>query len=255
MLLQVKWSISLDISHVHLRFLDLVDVLLLHLSAADKLLYNLTEECQKLMASSMHEVSLFNEQFLKKLNNVSSYFMLKLILLPFMSWLDHSVLWQLVLASKNEVAMRLLKQFNSLIDYTRPFISYPIPAPSQLMIPLDDSDYTLMTTKCDCNLEEVSLQRIADMKALLISKLEITDHAMQLMAVHINQKTLYWMIPKCILSNLKDKLNYDSIQYNLRKGGIIMSTVFPVRFHLSEKNTTLTKPGIFSIEVCFTVAA
>jgi len=142
-----------------------------------------------------------------------------------MTWLDHSILTHLVLVSQCEIAAELLQQFESLIDYTQPITSYPIPAPSQLMIPLDDSDYTLVATICDYCLEEETLQRIVDIKGLLVEKWEITDHALQLMAMHITQRILYWMIPKCVASMVEDKIN-DNAHYDHELCQIM--TVFPL---------------------------
>ena len=224
------------------------------MSATDKLLYNISEECHSLMASNIHKVCLFDKHFLNRLVNVNSHFMLKLVLLPFMSWLDHSTLQQLVSASKSKFAVQLLQQFDLLIDHTQPVVSYPIPTLSQLMIPFDYSDYTLVATKCACDLEEVPLQKITDMKALLVSKWEITSHAMQLLAVHIKENILYWMIPKCIVSIVENKTINHIIRYELQNGGITMISILPTGLHLDE-NATVFKFGLFSVEVSHTVAA
>ena len=90
---------------------------------------------------------------------------------------------------------------------------------------------------------------------MLVAKWEITNHAMQLLAVHIKENILYWMIPKCIVSIVESKTINHIIQYELRNGGITMTSVFPTGLHLDEKNATVIEFGLFSVEVSHTVAA
>jgi len=227
----------MDISNIHLQFLDLVDLLILHLSTTNVLALNLIESFSSLMASNVKKIPYFSKIFIDRLMNIESYFMLKMIMLPYMSWFNHSILKHVVLASNSEMTVQLLKQFNSVIDYTQPITSYPIPSPFQLMIPLNDSDYTLVATKCDCDFEEVTLQRIVDMKALLVEKWEITEHALQLVAAHIKQRILYWMIPKCVVSIVENKI-YSSLQCEFFGEGIILNSIFPANFSLDQNGTT-----------------
>lgn len=232
-LLQINWSTKLDASDIHLQFLNLVNLLTLNLSAADVLAFNVAEELCHLKASNFHNISLFSRTFLSRINNLDSYFLIKVSLIPFISWLDHSILKHLVSVSENEAAAKSLQQFDSLIDYTQPITSYPIPAPSQLLVPLYASDYTLVATKCDFDFEEVTLQRVVDMKTLLIEKWEITDHALQLVAVLSEQRILYWIIPKCVASIVENR----NPQYEL-ENGIITNFLLSAKSSLDQSAAT-----------------
>ena len=166
-----------------------------------------------LMASETHQIPLFGEKLVKKFDNCKSYFLLKLLFLPYITWLDHSILERLVLSSQNTVAKNILEQFTSSINYSLPVISYPIPSPSQLMIPLDGSEYTLVATQCDFEFSSVVLQKVVDIKSALTELWQITPHAIQLTAVHIQESLLYWLIPKSVVGLIADRT--PRIQYEL----------------------------------------
>ena len=223
--LQIKWAANLDVPNIHLMFFDLIDTFLLLLSTSDVIKFDIASKCQDIMASEIHQIPLFQECFLSKVVNCDSYFLLKVLLLPYLTWLDHSILRYLILASNNKFAAEKLKKFKSLIDYNQPIKSYPIPAPSQLMIPLDDSDYTLVVTKCDRSLEEMELRRLINIRDLLTEKLELTEYAIQLAAVYIEHGWLYWMIPRCVVSHVEKNITLS--QHELLRNGIIMTVVFP----------------------------
>ncbi|XP_065920656.1 uncharacterized protein [Dysidea avara] len=222
---EIKWAANLDVPNIHLMFFDLIDTFLLLLSTSDVIKFDIASKCQDIMASEIHQIPLFQECFLSKVVNCDSYFLLKVLLLPYLTWLDHSILRYLILASNNKFAAEKLKKFKSLIDYNQPIKSYPIPAPSQLMIPLDDSDYTLVVTKCDRSLEEMELRRLINIRDLLTEKLELTEYAIQLAAVYIEHGWLYWMIPRCVVSHVEKNITLS--QHELLRNGIIMTVVFP----------------------------
>ena len=52
-----------------------------------------------------------------------------------------------MVASGSDIAQQLLNLFNSKINSYchEPITSFPIPYPSQQMIPLDDSEYTILS--------------------------------------------------------------------------------------------------------------
>jgi len=125
---------------------------------AEYLKFDLAKEICSFMASNIHNIQLFGEESLKKMLKCEMPFLVQLYLLSFTSWLDNSLLRKLVAASENEAAIELVKKFDSFIDYSQPITSYPIPAPSQLMIPLDDSDYTVVATIHSKSLEETTLK-------------------------------------------------------------------------------------------------
>ena len=211
-------------SHLHLRFFDLVDKIILLLSAADKISFDFASKCHSLMASDTHNIPLFTEAFVNKLINCKSVFLLKVLLLPFLSWCDHSILKELT--SESDSVTDLLTQFDSLIDTNKPLTAYPIPALSQMMIPLDDS-FTIVATKSFCNLESSSLKDIMNIKVTLIGQWEITDHAMQLIAVCTRWDYLYWIVPECVVSIIIDSSHDYEIQYKLWQKGITMTAILP----------------------------
>ena len=198
-----------------------------------------------LMASENHHIPLFSEKLLKKFDDFKSYYLLKVLLLPYVTWLDHSILQRLVHSSQSMVAKNVLEDFTSSIDYTQPITSYPIPSPSQLMIPLNGSDYTLVATQCDFEFKSLVLQKVVDLRSVSIELWEITPHAIQLTAAHEQERLLYWMIPKSVAGLIADRMPY--IQYKLWKNGIILCTVFPVDFFSLDCNQTFMKSGPFSL--------
>ena len=211
-------------SHIHLRFFDLVDEIILLLSAADKISFDFASKCHSLMASDAHNIPLFTESFVNNLTNCKSVFLLKVLLLPFLSWFDHSVLKELT--SESDSVTDLLTHFDSLIDTNKPITAYPIPALSQMMIPLDDS-FTIVATKSFCNLESSSLKDIMNIKATLIEQWEITDHAIQLIAVCTKLNYLYWIVPECVVSVITHSLHNYEIQYKLWQKGMTMTAILP----------------------------
>ena len=127
-----------NLSKIHLTFLDLVDELMLLLSTAEKLPFDLFQLFHDLNACD--SIPLFTAKSLKRFSNCKSAFCFKISLIPFITWLDHSILNDLVTASGSDTAMQLLNQFDCRIDKNKSVTSYPIPTPNQLMIPLDDSE-------------------------------------------------------------------------------------------------------------------
>ena len=179
------------------------------------------------MASNTHNIPLFAGTFLSKLINCKSIFLLKILMLPFLSWFDHSILKEL--ASDDDNVTDLLTQFDLLMDTDKPITAYPITTLSQMMIPLDDR-FTVVATKSSCNLENSSLNEIMDIQVALIEQWEITEHAVQLIAVCIKLNYLYWIIPNCVVSVITNLLHNYEIQYKLWEKGITMTTILPDLF-------------------------
>ena len=227
----------MKMSEVHMVFYDLVDHLFLHLCATEKLSFDVIRKCT---------VNL--EQWLRKISSCKSLHLFKIYLLPFITWLDHSILKDLVVASGNEDAQQLLDQFDSKIySYCgHPISSFPMPCPSQLMIPLDDSDYTILSVKFrppsrgGSTQGMITLQDIMEIKLALKSKWKIRSHDIQLIAMHTKFELLYWMIPKCLVETIEGNLVHD------RKSGIIMMAVLPQNFFSSEDSDNEILKGPFS---------
>ena len=227
-------------SEVNMIFYDIVDHLYLHLSATEKLPFDL-RKCSDINP-------LFTEQRLK---NIKSLYLFKIYLLPFITWLNHSILKELVVASGSEDAQQLLNLFDSKIDSycSQPITSFPVLSPSQLMIPLDDSEYTLLAMKfCrppsrgDSTQGMIILQDVMDIKVIMKRKWEISSHeicSIQLVAVHAKFELLYWIIPKCLVKVINRNLVHDW------KSGVIMMAVLPENFHSLQDNSETLK-GPFS---------
>ena len=218
----------MEISEINIIFHDLLDHFCLQLSATEKLSFNLIGKCSDINPP-------FTELWLEKINTCKSFYLFKMYLLPFITWLDHYILKELVAASGSKDAQQLLTLFDSKISSysNQPITSFPILSPSQLMIPLDDSEYTLLAMKfCpsrgDSTQSVIMLQDVMDIKLIMKRKWKMRNHeihSVQLAALHTKLKLLYWMIPKSLKEVVKSNLVHDW------KSGIIMTAVLPTNFH------------------------
>ena len=226
----------MKISEVNMIFNDLVDHLLLYLSAVEKNSFDLWK------CSDVNP--LFTEKHLQK---VKSFNLLKIYLLLFVTWLDHSILNELVVASGSEDAQQLLNMFDTKIDSynNQPITSFPIPPCTQLMIPLSDSEYTLLATKINPPSQGgttqgmILLQDVKNIKLILKHKWKISSHDIQLVAVHTQLHLFYWMIPKRLVEVVESNMVSDW------SSGIIMMAVLPTNFHSLQENSEMFK-GPFS---------
>ena len=227
---------------VNQKFSDLINHLIFQFSESEKLSYDLHYKLHTLMASSSEQ--LFTDQFLKKVANCKSFCHFVSFLLPFMSWLDHSVLRELVEASGIIYALKLLDQFDSMIDDNKAVTSYPIPPPGQLIVPLSNSKFTLLATKYDCTKEIMSLKEVRNIKSLMEDKWNITSHALQLVAVCTSSGFLYWMIPECIVTLIQENLK--EMRYDLWQCGFITIVLFPLNLYYQEYDCGKEIIGPFS---------
>ena len=154
----------------------------------------LAEKCCALMASDIHNIKLFTDSFIKKLFKCSHSSLFKIYLLPFITWFDYTILKELVTIYEIDDTLESFCEIIQVIDDIHLITSYPIPTFSQLIIPLDDSEYTIIATETvhDCN--KLTVKDVKDIKELLKSHWELTEHAIQLAAIDHN--CIYWMIPK-----------------------------------------------------------
>ena len=142
--------------NVNIAFLDLADKLVAQMSTADVAV--LSNKCSTLMASDVHQIPLFTSEFMNKLINCTYPFVFKMYLLPYISWFDCSILRQLINFGSNKKALKVVNHFIDSLDYNKPITSYDVPEFSQLVIPLDDSQHTLLVTKHIRNINELSLK-------------------------------------------------------------------------------------------------
>ena len=130
------------------------------------------------------------------------------------TWNNHSILTYL--ASFSEVALSLLEDFDSRLHLKFGISKYPLLQPAPLLIPYNNNSYTILTLKCDKKLNS-SLQLVHEMQSVLIEKCEITEHALQLLAVQSNPLLLQWMISKYIVTIINVNVR-QHCQYFATKG-------------------------------------
>ena len=236
----------MKVSEVNLIFNDLVDHLYLNLSATENFSFDSISKCSDINLP-------FMEKWYGKILDCKSLCLFKIYLLPLITWLDHSILKDLVVASGSDSAQQLLDLFDSKIySYcNEPISSFPLPYPSQLMLPLDDSEYTILSMKyCppsrgNATQGMIILQDVMDIKLILKRKWKIRSHDIQLVAVHAKLELLYWMIPKFRLEMIESDLVFDW------RSGIVMMAVLPANFQSLEGNSYEKLKGPFSSLNCF----
>ena len=228
-------------SEVNIIFYDLIEHLYVNLSATEKLYFDYFD---------LRKYGNINPLFTKQhLTKVKSLYLFKVRLLPFVTWLDYYILQLLVTCSGNKDALQLLELFDSKIKsyYNQPIASFPILSPTQLMIPLHDSEYTLLAMKfrppsrVSATQGTTVLKDVIDIKVTMKRKWKMSSHDIQLVAMHKELELFYWMIPKCLLKVIEDNLVPD------RKSGIIMLAVLPANFYSLEDIDFKTPEGPFSL--------
>ena len=194
-------------------FLELIDELVGQLHTVD--IEFLAEKCCALMASDVHNIKLFTDSFIKKLFKCSHLSLLKIYLLPFITWLDNTILIELAKAYEKADSLELFCKFTDIIDDTEPITSYPIPTFSQLIIPLDDSEYTIVAVKMFQECTGLILKDVINVKELLTLHWELTVHALHLVAIDCHYNCMYWMIPKQVRHLVENRLNPEVELWNI----------------------------------------
>jgi len=208
-----------DPSVVYTEFLYLTDKVRELLQSCDPEV--LMETCRNLMASDVHKISLFSDEYVEKLSRYTSVESVVWELTSYSTWSDHSVLR--TLASPCEEAIKLLDEFDTRLDPIQPVASYTVPSclvPN--MAPTKQSTCTLLAVKMDKTHIQPLLQLVYNLKSLLMDKCNITQHCFQLLAVRHNPTVVYWIIPKCVthLVYLNGLINDDGLH---EKGVVEMS--------------------------------
>ena len=175
-----------------------------------------------------HNIKLFTNDFIKKLFKCSHSTLLKFYLLPFITWLDNTILIELTKVYKKTDTLESLCKLICIIDYNQPITSYPIPTFSQLIIPLDDSDYTIVAIKMFQNCRELILRDVTEVKEFLTLHWELTVHAIQLAAIDYHHNFIYWVIPKQLKSLVENKLTKGQLE--LWHRGIFLAVLLPKNY-------------------------
>ena len=207
-------------------FLEVIDQLVAQIHTVDVKI--LAHRCYTLMASDIHNINLFTNSFMKKLFECLNSTSLKINLLSFNTWLDNTILRELTTIYEKSDIFKQFCKFISVIDDTEPITSYPIHTFSQLIIPLDDSEYTIVAIKTFKNCRDLTLRDIKNIKELLVSYWELTAHAIQLAAIDYSCNFIYWMMPKQVHQLVVNKLNKG--MHELWHRGIFMAVLLPEDF-------------------------
>ena len=213
-------------------FFEILDKLVAQLCPVD--IKFLADKCNTLMASDIHNIKLFTDSFILKLFKCSHSNLLKIYLLPCISWFDNTILDEIATMYKTTDSLKLFCKFIHLVDDNEPITSYPIPTFSQLIIPLDDSEYTIIVIKTFQNCNELILKDIKNVKQFLESRWELTAHAIHLAAIDYSYNFIYWMIPKQVKSLIEYKLSQG--QHKLWQKGIFMAALLPNNFFSPDDN-------------------
>ncbi|XP_065910152.1 uncharacterized protein [Dysidea avara] len=225
-----KRQLSLELSYnakhikcsiVSKEFLKLVDKLNEVLKSCDPKM--IIDQCSSLMASDIHNISVFPDEFIKNLQRYNYTPSLLKILGSFWTWSDHSILRTLL--RDNDEALKLLDEYDSQLDPLQKISSYPLPPPSPCMTPCDGSTHTVMAIKCAQQYHQCHLKNVFDVRSSIISKCDITPHCPQLLATNAGSTVLYWLIPKSVAKLIGTKLLECSTSFY--DVGILEVSIFP----------------------------
>ena len=174
----------------------------------------LTKWCENIMASETCEIKLLPSYSVYKLRKLSTSSAILKMMSIFWSWSNHSILKCLAVFS--ELAVSLLEDFDSSLHLHSSIAKCPISPLISSMIPYNNNSYTILTLKCNEKLQS-SLQLVYDIQSVMIEKCEITEHALQLLAVQSSPLILQWMIPKHIITLINVNMRQHH-QYFATKG-------------------------------------
>lgn len=194
--------------------------------------------CENLMASEMHKIKLLHQYSMNKLKKLRTTSAVLKVMSLFWSWSNHSIL--AFLAQFSEIATNLLKDFDSKLHLNSSIAEYPILPPVSSVIPYNNNSYTILTVKCDNVRLQLSLQQVYDIQSTLIEKCEITEHALQLLAVQSTPlPLLQWMIPKLVVTLIGVKIKCHQ-EYFATKG-ITEILIHPNIKHTIDDNVKVEK--------------
>ena len=136
-------------------------------------------------------------------------------------------------------------KFTNITDDTKPITSYPIPTFSQLIIPLDDSDYTIVAVETFQNCNELVLKDVKDVEESLKSHWELTAHALQLVAIDYHYNCMYWMIPKQVQPLVENRLNQGC--YGLWVKGALQIQLLPNKYFSADDSHQHVINNLFNV--------
>ena len=191
--------------------------------------------CENLMASKKHDIKLLPPYSMYKLRKLRTSSSILKLMSIFWSWSNHSILTCLLEFS--EIAAALLEEFDSRLYMNSSITKYPISSSlAPAMIPHNNKSFTVLTLKCDKKLQ-VTLQLVYDIQSMMIEKCEITEHALQLLAVQSSPLVLQWMISKYVVTVIN--VNVRRHQEYFATKGITEISIHPNIKHCIDVNLKL----------------
>ena len=187
---------------------------------------HIVSKCGSLLASNTYNIPLFPNDYTEMLQEMKDTPELIQKLSPFMTWDNLSIISTIAETSNISEATMLLTQFDDRIDTSQPLTSFPIPIPSEHMVPYDSSTHTVLAVKLDLELRHSTLQNVIDARSLIQDKCKLTAYCLHLLAVAKTTSTiLYWMIPKSIVHLISaNALEFHNYYY---QKGILQLAVYP----------------------------
>ena len=193
--------------------------------------------CENLMASEKHKIKLLPPYSLYKLRKLKTSSAILKMMRVLWTWNNHSILT--CLARFSEVALTLLEEFVSRLHLKFRITDYTLLPSTPSVIPYVNNSYTILALKCDKKLS-LSLQLVHEMQSVLIEKCEITEHALQLLAVKSSPLLLQWMISKYIVTIINVSVR-QHCQYFATKG-IAEITIYPKIKHIIDCHVQAAVP-------------
>ena len=229
---------------VHIRFLNLLAQLKQEIKHCDPQTF--LEALNKLSATvnTVGHLALLPSDYLEDFSSTSTEKIPKGFL---WTWNNHSILRALLEACSCQDGIKMLDDFESQIDTNQPLELFPIPPPSMKMAPSLSSAFTVLSIRGEYSRDEpVPLQYVHDVATIMIKKLNISSHALQLLAARSNPLMLYWMIPKSIVPLISEGVN-KHLDF-LKENGFSEVAIYPNTILFATDNLSHGSFALLSIQ-------
>ena len=208
---------------VYIHYLCLINNLCKLMESCDPGVF--IDKCAILMASYNYNIPLFSDEVLKEFSEYHNVPDMLRYLMCYCTWCDLSVVLKLLEICDYPDGVRMLQKFRHMIDYTKPITEYPDSNPDSLMIPSENSPYTVMVTKYEPVNCLLSLKHIEMIKSLITEKCEITFISCQFLSIANDSQKFYWLIPESVVPLIADSIQKSSS--DLYKSGIKELSFYP----------------------------
>jgi len=237
-------EVVLATKRIHIRFVNTIVQVNKMLQEYDTQLF--IEACSKLYAHASHSkvTPLFPPGYITNLDTIEE----NLKRLTFLwSWHNFSALRTLLEACNCQDGLSLLDDFESQIDVNQPIDLFPIPRLSSKMAPSSSSAYTILSIRSEhYQNQQAPLQYTKEVATLLRETFNISQHALQLLAVTLSPLVMYWMIPKSVVSLINKEIHQHTKV--LRSSGFLEITTYPNIALFPECNVSLRSLAMLSCD-------